>query len=249
MPGFFVNTMIVLFTDFGIEGPYIGQVKASLNNSLPQCTIIDLFSDLPPFNPQAAAVLLAAYSDGFPAGTVFLCVVDPGVGMAARRPVVLKSKECWFVGPDNGLFDLLLKYDGESKWWTIDWRPEQLSNTFHGRDLFAPIAAEIESGMVPLDKLSSLELPDLEMLGSDYPYIAYIDHYGNVITGLRSGFLAEDVILKINGHEITYARTFGEVGEQSLFWYKNSNGLLEVAANCGSAAKMLNAAVGDAIGY
>ena len=94
--------MIVLFTDFGVGGPYTGQVKAVLRLAAPDTDIIDLFADAPAHDPKAAAYLLAAYVEEFPRGTVFLCVVDPGVG-GARTPGVFNVDGRWYVGPENGL--------------------------------------------------------------------------------------------------------------------------------------------------
>ena|SRR5437899_1829182 len=98
--------MIVLFTDFGLEGPYTGQMKAVLHQMAPGIPTIDLFADAPAGNPKAAAYLLAAYAQWFAAGTTFLCIVDPGVG-GPRPPVILEADGCWYVGPGNGLFELV----------------------------------------------------------------------------------------------------------------------------------------------
>ena len=95
--------MIALFTDFGLHGPYTGQMKAALHQMAPGTPVIDLFADAPVGNPRASAYLLAVYAAWFPAGTVFLCVVDPGVG-GARPPVILEADGRWYVGPGNGLF-------------------------------------------------------------------------------------------------------------------------------------------------
>ena len=100
--------MIVLVTDFGLSGPYTGQVKAVLWREAPTCPVIDLFADAPMWDPQAAAYLLAAYVQMFPKDTVFLCVIDPGVG-GERLPVVVRADGRWFVGPDNGLFELVMR--------------------------------------------------------------------------------------------------------------------------------------------
>lgn len=239
--------MIVLFTDFGIEGPYIGQLKRVIYQHHPGATIIDLFSDLPPCEPQSAAVLLAAYTEGFPPGSVFLAIVDPGVGMPARRGVVVKSNGCWFVGPDNGLFDLLLKRDDRAQVWEISWQPESLSNSFHGRDLFAPVAAEIAAGRFPENKLQLVVRPSLEGVGEDYPFVVYVDRFGNLISGIRSASIGKGAILKVAGRSVSYARTFGEVAEGVFFWYCNSNGLVEVAANRASAARLLGIEAGEPV--
>ena len=117
--------MIVLFTDFGLHGPYTGQMKAVLHQMAPGIPVIDLFADAPVGNPKASAYLLAAYAVWFPAGTVFLCVVDPGVG-GARPPIILEADGRRYVGPGNGLFELVQRRAAEARSWHIDWKPELL---------------------------------------------------------------------------------------------------------------------------
>ena len=124
--------MIVLFTDFGLHGPYVGQMKAVLDQMVPGRSIIDLFADAPVGNPKASAYLLAAYAAWFPVGAVFLCVVDPGVG-GTRPAIVLEADGRWYVGPDNGLFELVQRRATKTCSWDIEWRPELLSASFHGR--------------------------------------------------------------------------------------------------------------------
>ena len=132
--------MIVVFTDFGLQGPYTGQMKAVLHQLAPAVPAIDLFADAPVGNPKASAYLLAAYAQWFAAGTVFLCVVDPGVG-GTRPAIILEADGRWYVGPGNGLFELVQRRATTTRSWDIDWKPERLSASFHGRDLFAPVAA------------------------------------------------------------------------------------------------------------
>src|SRR5680860_298154 len=112
--------MIVLCTDFGLHGPYVGQVQARLLQDAPGVPVINLFSDLPAFNARAAAYLLAAYVDEFAVGSVFLCVVDPGVG-SARRPVAVQADGRWFVGPDNGLLEVIASRAGDVRRWEITY--------------------------------------------------------------------------------------------------------------------------------
>ena len=138
--------MLVLVTDFGVAGPYLGQMKAVLYRDAPGVPVVDLFSDAPTCNPRATAYLLSAYAMEFPAGSVFLGVVDPGVGTEARRPVAVEADGRWFVGPDNGLFSLVARHAHTAHWWEITWRPQHLSMSFHGRDLFAPVAAMLARG-------------------------------------------------------------------------------------------------------
>lgn len=140
--------MIVSFTDFGFHGPYTGQMKAVLHQMAPGVSVIDLFADAPVNNPKASAYLLAAYAAWFPPQTIFLCVVDPEVG-GARPPVIVEADSRWYVGPGNGLFELVQRRASETRSWTIDWRPERLSASFHGRDLFALVAAMLACGEPP----------------------------------------------------------------------------------------------------
>jgi len=239
--------MIVLSTDFGLEGPYLGQIKAILYQQVPDCHVIDLFSDLPSFNPSAAAVLLAAYSQNFPEDSIFLTIVDPGVGMPERKGMVVRTAKHWFVGPNNGLFDRVIAMERDVRCWEIIWLPELLSNSFHGRDLFAPIAAELAEGKFPTEKLTLVTPDTQDLVELTSASIVYIDHFGNLITSLLAGDIVMTATFILSGHEINYARTFGEVEIGALFWYKNSNGLVEIASNSSSAAKMLNASTGDAL--
>ena len=140
--------MIVLCTDFGLAGPYLGQVKAVLARAAPAVPVIDLFADLPAFEPRLAAYLLAAYAAWFEPGDVILAVVDPGVG-GPRGALVVEADGRWFVGPDNGLFELVLRRAERARCYAIAWRPAALSATFHGRDLFAPVAARLALGEPP----------------------------------------------------------------------------------------------------
>ncbi|HXZ15130.1 MAG TPA: SAM-dependent chlorinase/fluorinase, partial [Roseiarcus sp.] len=137
--------MIALFTDFGLEGPYTGQMKAVLCREAPGAPVVDLFADAPAGETKPSAYLLAAYAAWFPEGTVFLCVVDPGVG--GKRPaVVVEADGRSFVGPGDGLFEIVLRRALDARFWEIAWAPETFSASFHGRDLFAPVAAAIARG-------------------------------------------------------------------------------------------------------
>jgi S-adenosylmethionine hydrolase len=124
-----VETMIVLFTDFGLEGPYTGQVAAVLQQAAPAVPVISLFADLAPGQVKPAAYLLAAYAEWFPAGTVLLCVVDPGVG-SARHALIIEADRRFYVGPDNGLFEILRRRAARVTNLAITWRPGALSAKF-----------------------------------------------------------------------------------------------------------------------
>ena len=124
--------MIVLFTDFGNEGPYLGQMISAIYQHGGKVRVVSLFSDAPRFNPVASSFLLSAYSSDFPKETVFLCVVDPGVGTDLRKPVIVRADSRWYVGPDNGLFNSVALHSHDKDKWMINFVPERLSNTFHG---------------------------------------------------------------------------------------------------------------------
>src|SRR5262249_38269870 len=113
--------MIALFTDFGLTGPYTGQVKAVLHLGAPQVPVIDLFADAPSGRPLPSSYLLAAYGAWLPAGTILLCVVDPGVG-TPRPAVVVEADSRWFVGPANGLFEIVFRRASKPRVWEITWR-------------------------------------------------------------------------------------------------------------------------------
>jgi len=226
--------MIVLFTDFGPTGPYTGQMTAVLHKLAPQVPVIDLLNDAPAFEPQASAYLLAALICDFPDDAIFLGIVDPGVG-GTRQPIVVKTATQWFVGPDNGLFDIAIRHSdtGDMKAWQITYKPEHLSVSFHGRDLFAPVAAAIA-----LDKpVPGNEISIKALLKTDWPddlaEIIYMDHFGNAMTGIRAKNLSAHTVLQCSNMTITHAPVFSDVETGALFWYENANGLVEIAVNQG----------------
>jgi S-adenosylmethionine hydrolase len=238
-------SLIVLFTDFGL--PYTGQMKAVLRREAPAIDIIDLFNDAPAHDPMAAAYLLPAYVEEFPEETVFLCVVDPGVG-GTRVPGVLRAGGRWYVGPDNGLFEMIVRRASDTpRWWEIDWRPELLSSTFHGRDLFAPVAARIARGQSPQGSVRPVE--DIRRVDwpDDLAQIIYIDGFGNTITGIRAKSLREIDGILTGDRRIERADTFSDVSPGAAFWYENANGLVEIAVNQGKASTVLGLAVGSEV--
>lgn len=241
--------MLVLFTDFGLAGPYTGQMKAVLHHEAPGVPVVDLFADAPRFDPEAAAYLLAAYAPEMPADTVFVCVVDPGVG-TERAALALQADGRWFVGPDNGLMAIAAKHARSAMWYRIVWRPERLSASFHGRDLFAPTAARLatghDAGLEPVHNAMAL-------VGADWPddldRIAYVDVYGNAMIGRRAVTLPAAATAVVGGTRIARRRTFAEAGPGAPLWYENANGLAEIAVNGGSAAERLGLGVGTRVAW
>lgn len=239
--------MLVLFTDFGADDIYVAQLKAALLQRVPPGTmILDLLHSAPSFRPRAGAHLLAALQAHFAEGTVFLAVIDPGVG-GDRGGAVLNADRRWFVGPDNGLLSVVAARAKSCRTWRITWRPETLSSSFHARDLFAPVAADIEAGSLPVARVE--ESPGLEVnLGSqDLAEVIHIDHYGNVLTGLRAAGTPPTALVEAGSHHIRHAGVFGEALHGEPIWFANSIGLVEIAENCGGAATQLGLKVGDPV--
>jgi S-adenosylmethionine hydrolase len=249
--------MIVLYTDYGLNGPYLGQVKHILHYEAPKVPVLDLFANAPTYNPKAAAYLFSAYNVEFPLGTVFFAVVDPGVG-GKRKPGILEADGRWYVGPDNGLFELIIRRAyRKPRWWDIVWQPDHLSATFHGRDLFAPIAARLACGNTP-DKdairgADFREKPNDDLRRPEWPddlaEIIYIDDFGNALTGLRFKMLPDHADVSINSLTITRGEKFLDVSKGSLIYYENSNGLLEIAVNQGRAEELLEIALGVKVSF
>jgi len=236
--------MIVLITDFGSRDPYLGQMQAVIKKVAPETPCITLFPELPAYAIQASAYLLAAYIHEFPAGTVFLCVVDPGVG-TERTPVVVKLEDRWFVGPDNGLFDVLKARTGSFQQWRITFQPDECSESFHGRDIFAPVAASLAKGeYVPGEPMTTEEFSQSQW-PDDLLQIVYSDHYGNAITGLRGMRVSTADRFEVAGRELVYARTFGAVDIGRAFWHINANGLVEFSMNQANLVNEFQADVGD----
>jgi S-adenosyl-L-methionine hydrolase (adenosine-forming) len=218
-------------------------MKAVLQQMAPGVPAIDLFADAPVGNPKASAYLLAAYAEWFPEGTVFLCVVDPGVG-GTRPSIILEAGGRWFVGPGNGLFELVRRRARKTHSWDIDWKPERLSASFHGRDLFAPVAAMLARDDPPPGRPRSNGADRRADWPDDLREIVYVDHFGNAMTGLRAAMLPPNARLAVAGRVLERARTFTDRSPGAAFWYENSNGLAEIAVNQARADHELGLAIG-----
>ena len=234
--------MINLFSDFGASDIYLGQMKAAVIRTAPEIQMIDLLHDATAFNVQAAAHLLAALLLKNPAD-VTLAVVDPGVG-GPRRPLAIETEFGWLVGPDNGLLSVVAARSSRVRIHEILWRPSHLSSTFHGRDLFAPIAAQIAIDRLPLGALCEIPSLAVSFGDQDMAQVIYIDHYGNAMTGIRVGGAGIHGKLRCRDNLLTSARCFSDVPAGQAFCYENSLGLMEIAVNGGSAAEALGLMVG-----
>jgi S-adenosylmethionine hydrolase len=235
--------MIYLFTDFGASDIYVGQVKAVLQERAPRVPDADLLHDAPPFNVKAGAHLLAAMAARVPKGGVVMAIVDPGVG-GPREAIAMLADGRWFVGPDNGLMSVVAERAKKRELFIIKWWPDKVSVSFHGRDLFAPVAAMLATGRRKGAKLRKAARLAVTFGASDFAEIVYVDHYGNAFTGIRASAVSPAERLVAGSLRIDHARVFSGVARGSVFWYENSLGLVEIAANSASAAAKYGLRVG-----
>lgn len=235
--------MIVLVTDFGTVDPYAGLMHAAIRSRV-DTPVIDLLHDMPAYDVRRAAYLVDALQRGFPCGTVFVGVVDPGVG-GDRAPVMMKADGKWYVGPDNGLFNMVERRALKVETFRIDWRPEHLSMSFHGRDLFAPVAAGLSIGTLP--ECTPRPLIETPAWPDDLSEIIYIDHYGNAMTGIRADALSARAIVRVRDRRLEQGTTFSASPAGEPFWYRNSLDLVEIAIREASAADLLALEIGDRV--
>ena len=235
--------MIALFTDFGLNGPYVGQMKAVLQKD--NFPIIDLMHDAPAFNPVAASYLLAAIVKYLPEKCIIIAIVDPGVG-SKRKAVALKADDRWYVGPDNGLLDIVAESASDTQWFEITHVDENISSSFHGRDVFSPAALKLFNNENLACFLRALpEVREEKQL--DLDEIIYVDGYGNLMTGIRASQVEYTHLLTFKGIALSQFRTFSDVKAGQPFYYENSQGLLEIAVNSGSAQHLFQASIGDKV--
>jgi S-adenosylmethionine hydrolase/catechol 2,3-dioxygenase-like lactoylglutathione lyase family enzyme len=257
--------IITLLTDFGAEDYFVGAMKGVILTRSPEAVIVDITHAIPPQDVRAGAFTLSAVYGCFPAGSIHLAVVDPGVG-SNRRPVIVEAAGHLFVGPDNGLFSMVLDRVPGSRVRHVtnaDYFLPAPSLTFHGRDIFAPVAAALAQGVEPgqlgpvIQDPVRFEFVECESLrdGVVVGRVIHIDHFGNCVTNfaweqLEPLFRAQPFCLHVNNHEIhellrTYSETAALTGEP--FAIIGSAGFLEISVRCASAARELKIAVGDPV--
>jgi S-adenosyl-L-methionine hydrolase (adenosine-forming) len=247
--------MITLLTDFGAQDYFVPAVKGVISSLHPQAKIIDLTHEIPTQDIRAAAFTLGACYQTFPAGTIHLAVVDPGVG-SARRAIVIDAGNHFFVGPDNGLFSFVYAREKSVRVFHAnreDYFRQPISPTFHGRDVFAPLAAWLEKGIAPealgvkiLDYVRFL-LPAPQTVNDHVlGEVIHVDHFGNCITNLTVNELQVEAVmpttrLRIREHDVHQFRThFAQSSShETLFAYLGSAGFWEVGLWQDSAAKCL----------
>lgn len=238
--------MIFIFSDFGVNGPYSGTMRSVLMRNAPECAVCDLMVDAPDRNPKASSYLLAALRREFRRGDVVLGVVDPGVG-SARKGIVVTADGVTYVGPDNGLFEMVIRKSDDVQLRCIEWQPKDLSASFHGRDIFAPVAACVATGQefACHDLTLDQRYDDAMAWPDELDEVIYIDTYGNLMTGLRA--CGPDDTVAVNDQAVPMARTFSDVPVGKPFHYGNSIGLCEIAVNCGRADRLFDAEIGTKV--
>jgi len=266
---------IAILTDFGIEDPYVGIMKGIISEISPDAPIIDITNQIPPGDIQRGAFILWQASQDFPKGTVFLCVVDPGVG-TERKAVFLQTRDHILIGPDNGLFSYLL-YGSSFKCWELsnsNYQRKSSSATFHGRDIFAPAAAfaakSISGDQFGSRVSSPNRLPEPILTYNESSLTGEIlsrDHFGNLFTSLgqfkyqneslrfvswidESELTISDkskIRIRVNEKELPLVQTFSSIDPGSCAGLVGSSGLIEIVANQTSAKDLLGLEKGNPV--
>jgi len=252
-------SLITLTTDFGITDPFVAIMKGVILSIYPKAQIIDITHNIPPQDIAYANWVIRCSFHYFPKDTIHVCVVDPGVG-TKRKPILLETTNHFFIGPDNGIFTSILEQQiilnaielNKKEYWL-----KNISQTFHGREIFSPVAAHLASGIKPKDLGRSIDIKDLVRLPlykttkTNNGYVGsiqQIDNFGNLITNIPDTFVKKNIQGKINNHEfIGLAENYTENESNKLFAIIGSHGFLELSVSRGSAAKLTNAKVGDEV--
>ncbi len=260
--------VITLTTDFGTTDAYAGAMKGVILGIAPHATIVDISHGVPPRDVLAGALLLEAAADHFPEGTIHVAVVDPGVG-SDRDQIAIRTTRSYLVGPDNGLFTLILAQQPlleAVRLTNPDYHRHPVSDTFHGRDIFAPVAAHLANG-TPITQLGephtmpvllSFPQPTATPDGLEL-HVVHVDHFGNLITDLsRERFEQwcrelghsddQPIAIQIGSHAIEkISRTFSDATPGELLTYFGSSNRLEIAVRNSNAAHTLHAHVGTTV--
>ena len=258
--------LITLLSDFGLKDPYVAEMKAVAFRISPDARLVDITHSIDKFNIRMGAFILASATRYFPNGTIHVAVVDPGVG-TKRRALIVQTRRYFYVGPDNGLLMLAAEKDGISHVYTVvnpEFMLPKVSSTFHGRDVFAPVAAHLANGNSPKKfgpevkdycrpRFTKPVLQDDGKLGGE---VLHIDDFGNLITNIASADLAKagvkatkplNIRLKSILLHLSFCGTYGEKPPKSTLALIGSHDFLEIAVNQGNASKKLKVKVGDAV--
>jgi S-adenosylmethionine hydrolase len=252
--------LITLTSDFGLKDPYVAEMKGAILTINPNATIVDITHDVEKFCIRMGAFMLASAAPYFPKGTVHLAVIDPGVG-TERHGILIQTKNGFFLGPDNGVLVLAAQHQGIEHIYHLtnpQFMLTNISNTFHGRDVFAPAAAQIDKGI----KLSELgpEISDAvtpafasvkheadSLIGE----VLYVDSFGNIITNIRQKDLTKNEFFNIKLNNISqklkFHQTYAQAKPQKPIALIGSHGFLEIALNQGNAAEKFQVKAGDTV--
>jgi S-adenosylmethionine hydrolase len=254
------NNIIALLTDFGVKDVYVGVMKATIARINRDLQTIDLTHDIPPQNIAAARFCLMDAHPYLPENTVCLAVVDPGVG-SKRRAIAIELENSFLVGADNGLFSGIL--DSSPPLAAVEltnsqyWRSARPSRTFHGRDIFAPVAAHLASGVplknlgkaIAVDSLVRLDIPEWEIIENNiFGSIQYVDRFGNLVTNIPHNLILDrSYSLVIDRQTIFHGKTYSDVAPGEIVTLVGSHGWLEIAINGGNAQQRLQLDWGDRV--
>jgi S-adenosylmethionine hydrolase len=252
--------LITLTSDFGLKDPYVAEMKGVILTINPQATIIDVTHCVEKFDIRVGAIMLASVASYFPKDTIHVAVIDPDVG-TERRPILIQTKRSFFVGPDNGVLMLAAQNQGIEHLHEISnpkFMLPKVSNTFHGRDVFAPAAAHLDKGIKPSEfgpeiteaatpKFASVERRNSSLIGE----VWHIDDFGNIITNISQKDLPKNrvVNVKLPGvlQNISFGKTYAQAKPHDPLALIGSHGFLEIALNQGNAAEKFHAKAGDKI--
>lgn len=248
-----------MLTDFGLKDGFVGTMKGVILGINPSAKIVDISHDISPQNIMEASYVLKSSSPYFPAGTIFLVVIDPGVG-SNRKAIIVKTSHFTYTGPDNGVLSGIYNQaeDDVIEITNKDYLLPDISNTFHGRDIFAPVAAYLSTGISPY--LIGTKIDNITYINNINPLIdnkntitgtiIYTDRFGNLITNLKENFFHEHGIKNINikGNIINgLSNSYSEKRPGELLAIKGSSGYIEIAVNQGHAGKLLQAGTNDTV--
>jgi len=237
--------IVTLTTDFGLADHYVAAVKSRILQLCPEAILVDVSHAIPQFDIVAGAFLIERALGEFPAGTIHLAVVDPGVG-TSRRMIVAKIHGQMLVCPDNGLVTLAWTRLGPGKAFEIVWHPRSQSATFHGRDIMGPVAAKLATGAKIASLAKIIDGPVLLKIPAGT--IIYVDHYGNATTNIESAAIKKGASVRVGKTNLgNLGRTYADVRRDAPLALIGSSGLLEIAVREGSAAKKLELKIGDRV--
>jgi S-adenosylmethionine hydrolase len=260
-----VGQILTVTTDFGTSDAYVAAMKGTILGIAKDLTLIDISHEISPQDVMEAAFVVANAAPYFPPETIHLVVVDPGVG-TDRRPIALRIDDHWFVGADNGLFSLLAEERSPAEAIILDnpsfWRTSDPSTTFHGRDIFAPVAAHLGSGVSPSELGTPIDPEKLEYLRWARPtimsdgirgWIVHIDRFGNCITNISRSLYEEEqgeLNTKLYAGSAVIegiANTYDDVEKGEPLALFGSSGYLEIAVNAGNAAELYSIMKSDPV--